>query len=275
VVLAVVRSSRRDVSHSDDAIAIKQRVREQFAGSAADYVASTGHVAGRDLPRMVELVEPRPSDRLLDVATGGGHVARVFGPLVGEVVIADLTPAMLAEAGAFLRSSGLEQLRSAVVDAEALPFRRAAFDVVTCRIAPHHFPRPDRFVAEVARVLKPAGRFALVDSTVPEGVLGAFFNGFEKLRDPSHVRSLTFAEWSTLVAEAGLNLHTVERFPKRHDFDDWTSRARVDPPTRDTLVAMMRGAGLEAERAFRVEWDGDRLDGFTDEKTLFYAVKPA
>jgi ubiquinone/menaquinone biosynthesis C-methylase UbiE len=263
------------VSDSDDAIAIKQRVREQFAGSAGDYVASIGHAGGRDLTRMVELVAPRPSDRLLDVATGGGHVARAFGPLVGEVLIADLTPAMLAEAGAFLRSSGLEHLRSAVVDAEAMPFRSAAFDVVTCRIAPHHFPRPDRFVAEVARVLKTAGRFALVDSTVPEGALGAFFNRFEKLRDPSHVRSLTFAEWSTLVAEAGLNLRTVERFPKRHDFDDWTSRARVDPATREALVAMMREAGSEAAGMFRTEWIGEQLVGFTDVKTLFYAVKPA
>jgi ubiquinone/menaquinone biosynthesis C-methylase UbiE len=266
---------RRDESvDSDDATAIKQRVREQFAGSAAAYVASVGHAAGLDLARMVEVVETRPADRLLDVATGGGHVARAFGPLVAGVVIADLTPTMLERAGAFLISSGIENVRSVAADAESMPFRGESFDVVTCRIAPHHFPRPDRFVGEVGRVLKAGGRFALVDSTVPQGTLGEFFNRFEKLRDPSHVRSLTVDEWTALVANAGLDLRATEPFPKRHDFDDWTERARVDRQTRDALVEMMKTAGSDTQQAFRVEWDGDRLVGFTDAKTLFYAAKP-
>jgi ubiquinone/menaquinone biosynthesis C-methylase UbiE len=253
--------------------AVKQRVREQFAASAADYVRSVTHGSGPDLVRMVELAAPESDDVLLDVATGGGHVARVFGPLVGRVVLADLTHPMLVEAVNFLRSSGLDGLESVAADAEALPFAAATFDLVTCRIAPHHFPRPDRFVMESARVLKPGGRFVLVDSTVPEGPIGDFFNRFEKVRDPSHVRSLTIAEWSGMIQRSGLSLRVVEQFRKQHDFDDWTARSRTTPEMRVELTEMMRSIGDEAETAFEAEWDEGRLVGFSDVKTLFVAWK--
>jgi SAM-dependent methyltransferase len=258
-----------------EAAAVKQLVRAQFAASATDYVRSRTHASGPDLVRMLEAAAPAAEELLLDVATGGGHVARVFGPLVKHVVLADLTPTMLAEAGRFLRSSGLESLDSVVADAEALPFANVTFDLVTCRIAPHHFPHPDRFVGEVARVLRPAGRFALIDSTVPEGSLGDFFNRFEKMRDPSHVRSLTVQEWTNLIQDAGLDLRACEPFPKRHDFDDWTSRSRASSQVRVELETMMHTIGDAATVEFGAQWVGDRLVTFTDVKTLFLATKLA
>ncbi|HEY7033994.1 MAG TPA: methyltransferase domain-containing protein [Thermomicrobiales bacterium] len=251
---------------------VKRRVRDQFSSSAADYVRSVTHSSGADLARMVELADPEVDDVLLDVATGGGHVARIFGPLVGRVVLADLTRPMLIEAMRFLYSSGLGGVDGVAADAEHLPFSGATFNLVTCRIAPHHFPRPDRFVLETSRVLKPDGRFILIDSTVPDGTLGDFFNRFEKLRDPSHVRSLTIEEWSGLIAESGLSLRAIESFRKRHDFDDWTARSRTTPEARATLVEMMRSLGNEAGSEFEVEWDDGRLVSFSDVKTLFVAV---
>jgi ubiquinone/menaquinone biosynthesis C-methylase UbiE len=252
---------------------VKQRVRDQFAASAGDYVQSVTHASGADLARMGELAAPEAEDVVLDVATGGGHVARVFGPLVGRMVLADLTRTMLIEAARFLRSSGLAQFDCVAADAEHLPFAAARFDLVTCRIAPHHFPRPDRFVEEAARVLKPGGKFVLVDSTVPAGPLGEFFNRFEKVRDPSHVRSLTVEEWSGLILGAGLSLTAVESFPKRHDFDDWTARSRTTAEGRTELTEMMRSIGEEAERVFEAEWDNRRLVSFSDVKTLFAAMR--
>lgn len=254
--------------------ALKQRVREQFAHSPADYVRSQGHASGPDLMRMVERAAPHAEDQLLDVATGGGHVARVFGLLVGRVVVADLTPPMLRTALAFLESSGIDKLDGVAADAESLPFAAGSFDLVTCRIAPHHFPRPDRFVAEAARVLKPSGRLVLIDSTVPAGPLGDFFNRFEKVRDPSHVRSLTIAEWSGLIESTGLSLAPTESFRKRHDFDDWTARSRTASDAKAELTAMMRTLGEDAVTVFDARWEGDRLVSFSDEKTLFVGTKP-
>jgi ubiquinone/menaquinone biosynthesis C-methylase UbiE len=261
------------VSDRADA-SVKQRVRDQFATAPADYVRSQTHASGPDLARMVELANPNPDDLLLDLATGGGHVARAFAPLVRRVVLADFTLPMLATALAHLSASGIDNRDGVAADAEALPVAAASIDIVTCRIAPHHFPRPERFVAEVARVLKPGGRFVLIDSTVPAGPLGAFFNSFEKLRDPSHVRSLTIGEWTGLITETDLTLASVESFRKRHDFDDWTARTRTAPAARTELMAMMRAAGPAAASAFEIEWDAGRLVSFSDVKTLFLATKP-
>ena len=252
--------------------AAKERAKEQFGAQAANYVASRSHARADDLTRMVELAEPRPTDRLLDVATGGGNVARVFAPHVAAVVASDISPEMLAAVEAALRERGLTNVAYAEADAEDLPFPDASFDLVTCRIAPHHFPRPDRFVAEVARVLCPGGRFVLVDSTVPAGAVGDFWNRFELSRDPSHVRSLTVDEWVGLIADAGLELRAIEPFPRRHEFDDWTDRAGLLPEQRDALAAELLGAPPAVQKAFGVERDGERVVAFTDVKTVFLAV---
>lgn len=251
----------------------KQRVRDQFARAGAAYVRSATHASGVDLGRMVEVATPCPSERVLDIATGGGHVALAFAPLVREVLAVDLTPEMLAVALAHLRSAGVSNVKGIVADAEALPIATKTIDIVTCRIAPHHFPSPRRFVEEVARVLVPAGRFVLIDSTVPEGDVGEFFNEFERLRDPSHVRSLTVGEWLGLMTEAGLSLRIVEHFPKTHQFDDWTARMHVPAKTKAVLAERMRHAPPAVAEAYRPTWDGDRLVSFTDTKTLFVAEK--
>jgi len=252
----------------------KERVRAQYGAVGDAYVKSVGHATGSDLQRMVEVARPQPDERMLDLATGGGHVARVFAPHVAEVVASDLTPEILTHADASFAEQGLANVTTALVDAEEIPYPDASFDLVTCRIAPHHFPHPGRFVQEVSRVLRPGGRFVLVDSTVPEGEPGAFFNRFEMLRDPSHVRSLTVAEWQALIEQAGLLLDLSETFHKRHDFEDWTSRSRMTSEDRSTLERMM----LDADPAIREEHHAEIVEGrlvaFQDTKTLFLAHKP-
>ncbi|MGB3305282.1 MAG: class I SAM-dependent methyltransferase [Thermomicrobiales bacterium] len=258
---------------SDNTEEAKARVRAQYGAVGDAYVKSTGHATGNDLARMVEVATPTSADILLDIATGGGHVARTFAPHVSHVIASDLTPEILQHAAAFFKELGLTNVETRIADAEELPFADASFDIVTCRIAPHHFPRPDRFVSEVARVLRPGGRFVLIDSTVPEGEAGVFFNRFEQLRDPSHVRSLTIPEWESLISTAGLALATVESFTKRHDFDDWTARSRMSEPDKATLEAMMLAASDETQASHNAEIANGKLVAFTDTKTLFAATK--
>ena len=253
----------------------KDRVRAQYGSVGDAYVKSVGHATGSDLQRMIELAGPKPTDRLLDIATGGGHVARVFAPLVAEVVASDLTPEILGYAERSFVDLGLTNVTMAVADAEQLPFHDASFDIVTGRIAPHHFQNPDRFVTEAARVLRPDGRFVLVDSTVPEGAAGAFFNRFELLRDPSHVRSLTVETWLELIQSAGMPVESVETFTKRHDFDGWTSRSRMTDDDRAILERMMLDAEEAIQRQFAAEVVDGKLVGFSDTKTLFVARRLA
>ena len=253
----------------------RQRVREQYGSVGDAYVRSVGHATGSDFERMVELAKPRPTDVLLDIATGGGHVARVFAPLVASVVASDLTPEILGHAQTYLTGLGQTNVRYETVDAEAIPHDDGTFDLVTCRIAAHHFPNPGRFVNEVARVLQSGGRFVLVDSTVPEGEAGAFFNRFEKLRDPSHVASLTVSGWRDLILRKGLTLAIAESFTKQHDFEDWTSRSRASAETRTELARMLLDADPALQDAFGVRPgpDGSHpVAGFSDTKTLFVAT---
>ncbi|HWV35396.1 MAG TPA: methyltransferase domain-containing protein [Thermomicrobiales bacterium] len=249
----------------------KDAVRRQYASVGDAYVKSAGHATGSDLARMVALAAPDPGDRMLDIATGGGHVARAFAPHTGEIVASDLTPEILGHAERAFAEWGLGNVSTAVADAENLPFDDASFDLVTCRIAPHHFPDPAAFVQEVARVLRAGGRFALVDSTVPEGEDGAFFNRFEKLRDPSHVRSLTIGEWTALLEAAGFTVEAVESFAKRHDFADWTARSRTSEDDRRELANMLLNAPEDRQHMFGVEIADGLVQGFTDTKTLFFA----
>ncbi len=253
----------------------KDRVRAQYTSVGDAYVKSVGHATGSDLQRMIALAAPLPAERLLDIATGGGHVARVFAPLVAEVIASDLTPEILVHAERSFAELGLTNVTVAVADAEQLPFDDGSFDLVTCRIAPHHFPEPGRFVIEAVRVLRPGGRFVQVDSTVPDGEGGAFFNRFELARDPSHMRSLTVDEWLALIGEAGLVTTNAESFAKRHDFDDWTSRSRMTVGDRDALETMMLDASEAIQAQFAAEIRDGKLVAFSDTKTLFVAQRRA
>ena len=260
-------------SQSSELDEAKQRVMAQYGSVGDAYVRSAGHASGKDLDRMVELSGAKPTDRLLDIATGGGHVARTFTPLVKWAIASDLTPEILHHAGKSFAELGLTNVSTEIADAESLPFPAESFEFVTCRIAPHHFPHPDRFVSEVARVLTPGGRFLLIDTTVPPGAAGDFTNRIDKLRDPSHVRALTIAEWEALITNAGLTLSHVETFTKRHDFADWTTRSRMSDADRDALAREMAEATDDIRAGLWVEFTDGRIAAFTDTKTLFVAAK--
>src|SRR5665213_1611710 len=161
----------------------KTLVQEQFGKTAASYLTSTPHALGKSLERLVALTAPQKNWRALDVATGGGHVAYTFAPHVERMWATDITQEMLDMVKGEAQKRGLANLRTAYAKAEALPFEDASFDLVTCRIAPHHFDSIAEFLDEVHRVLKPNGVFAVVDNVVPEGSVGDYVNAFERFRD--------------------------------------------------------------------------------------------
>ena len=158
---------------------------------------------------------------MLDVATGGGHVAYTFAPHVARVWATDITQEMLDQVKAEASNRELGNVRTTYAKAEALPFEDASFDLVTCRIAPHHFNSIPQFLAEVHRVLKSGALLALVDNVVPPGSVGDYVNAFERLRDPSHLRAWTMQEWRDCAqSRQALRPSTKSRSTKR-----WNSRA--------------------------------------------------
>ena len=254
----------------------KERIQTRFGASAQGYVDSVTHASGDDLGQIVAWAEGGPDRTALDVATGGGHTALALAPLFGSVVASDLTEAMLRSAEAFCQRRGVANVTFRQADAEALPFGDREFDLVTCRIAPHHFPNVDRFVAEVARVLKPDGTFILEDSIAPEDPkLAHFLTSGEVARDPTHVRSLRLSEWRQLVRANGLTIEAERIFPKVHPFDDWLDLAKVPSDARPAIVRLFREASPAARDAFVIEIDPDGLViSYTDEKIVLKARRP-
>jgi ubiquinone/menaquinone biosynthesis C-methylase UbiE len=227
-------TSRKTSAHSE---AIKRQVREQFGRTAQAYVKSDFHAHGPDLARLVELAEPQPTDLVLDISTGGGHSALALAPHVAQVIASDLTPRMLVAARDFLASRAVANVAYVVADAEHLPFLDTTFDLVTVRVAPHHYADVRAATREMARVLRPGGRLVLIDNVSPaDPALDTFLNDIEWRRDPSHVRSYTEHEWREFLRAASLVVLHVEQQRTTIDFADWT--ARSDMPARGRFVWM-------------------------------------
>lgn len=220
-------------------------VQAQYTAHGQKYATSQPHAEGYSLARAVELAQPQAHWRGLDIATGAGHFALAFAPHIAHITATDLTPKMLTVAAELAQSRGVANMDFREADAQDLPFADASFELVLCRIAPHHFPDVARFVAECARVLKPGGVFVLVDNVVPPGPAGDFVNDFERRRDPSHARALSQAEWRALLEEAGFAVVHEETWGKRMVFQPWAERMGASPAT----IAQLRQDLLSADGA--------------------------
>lgn len=240
---------------------IRDSVRAQFTATAHHYVDSTRHATGDDLARLVEIARLTGRERVLDIATGAGHTALAFAPHVAQVVATDMTPRMLEVAQELAAKRGVANVHFVRAQAESLPFEDASFDVVTCRVAPHHFADPAAFVNEVARVLAPGGLFLLDDQMAPDDPeLDAFVNTFERRRDPSHVRAHTISEWRGWIEGAGLHVELVEDIERdSYEFADWTARAHMPPAERDALERWLLAAPRRCAEFFRIRSDGGRV----------------
>jgi ubiquinone/menaquinone biosynthesis C-methylase UbiE len=263
----------------------KSLVQQQFGAHATAYATSAVHAKGASLGRLVELVQPQSHWQVLDIATGAGHTAAAFAPHVAHVVASDITDEMLQETRKLAAAKGLGNMEAAVADAEALPFEDARFDLVTSRIAPHHFPEVPQFVREVRRVLKPGGTFALVDNISPDASstpgfsdaelaqAAAIYNTFEKLRDPSHGRCLGVTEWCEVIAASGLDVLHREILPKAMEFAPWAARMDVDAATTARLRAMLEHGSPALKAFLKPRLDAGAL-WFSLDEAVVIARKP-
>jgi SAM-dependent methyltransferase len=187
------------------------------------YRTSEAHREGRDLDLMVEWAAGART--ALDVATGGGHVARRLREAGLEVVSTDSAPGMQPDV---------------VCPAEDLPFADASFDVVTCRVAAHHFEDVETAVREMARVAR--NRVLLVDNLFVDEVA----EEADRLRDPSHVRNLTEDEWRALFAVSGLAIGQIVVLEHPIRVGPWIERAGCEGANAERVRALL-DARIEAE----------------------------
>ncbi|GMA52226.1 SAM-dependent methyltransferase [Alicyclobacillus contaminans] len=252
----------------------RRTVQAQFGPVADRYVTSEGHAKGGDLVELVDWLRPEPGWRVLDVATGGGHVAKALSPHVARVVASDVTKLMLMAARQHLAAAGCDNVDYVLADAEQLPFLDASFDVVTCRIAPHHFLRPDVFVRESHRVLRPQGRLLIIDNVAPpESEAAEYINTIEKMRDPSHVRCASVDEWRLWLNAAGFDIVRERTRRKAFPFTTWVRRmVHEDGLTADLEQYMLQASAAGREYFCVVEKHG-HVESFEGDEWMGLAVK--
>ncbi len=249
--------------HNHDATVL-----DQYDSRAEAYLTSAVHAAGADLERMADLIGHRPDAVALDMGCGGGHVAFRMAGQVGKVVAYDLSAAMLDTVAAEARRRGLDNLVTKQGAAEALPCPDASFDIVATRYSAHHWGAFRDGLAQMRRVVKPDGLGLFMDVVSP-GVplLDTWLQTLELLRDPSHVRNASVAEWQTTLAAVGFAVDDVVTYRLRLEFASWIARMR----TPDVHVAAIRSlharAASEVRDYFQIGDDGS----FTVDTALIVA----
>jgi ubiquinone/menaquinone biosynthesis C-methylase UbiE len=243
---------------------------KEFGANAQEYITSKPHAQGASLERMVTLAQPQRDWRGLDVATGAGHVAYAFAPHVARMWATDITDEMLGIVRQQAAERKLSNVRTAYARAEALPFDDESLDLVTSRIAPHHFDSIAAFLRETRRVLKPDGTLALVDNVVPPGSVGDYVNAFERFRDPSHLRAWTTDEWREALTEHGFRIDHEEELSKTMEFATWAGRHDTD---MQAFLRAMLSEMTPAVRAFLAPEQKDGALTFRLREALFIAKR--
>jgi ubiquinone/menaquinone biosynthesis C-methylase UbiE len=239
-------------TESHDAI-----VRDQFGPQARSYLTSTVHAAGEDLDEMSRRVGQRGNEVALDVGCGAGHAAFRLAPLVERVVAYDLSEAMLGMVAEEATRRGLTNLVTGYGAVEKLPYPPGSFDVAVTRYSAHHWSDARAGLAQMRRVVRTGGLAVVMDVVAPGApLLDTWLQALELLRDPSHVRNYSLAEWHDMLTSAGFVLGDSKEYRLRLDFASWVGRMRTAEDHVRAIRSLQRRAGAEVSRHFAFEDDG-------------------
>jgi ubiquinone/menaquinone biosynthesis C-methylase UbiE len=194
------------------------------------------------------------SGTALDVATGGGHTAFWLARHGWKVTAGDIAPRMLENAQKLCAEAGF-RIETRLFPAEEVPFTDGSFDLVTVRVAPHHFSSPQKFVQEAARVLRLGGHLLLIDGTVPDDdpETEEWLHGVKKWRDPSHGRFLSRKAWQDLAEKAGLKVVRSDlQSRKQPDLNWYFDTAATSEENREKVLEAVAKASEHVRAALRL-----------------------
>lgn len=248
-------------------------IQQQFDSRSQAYLTSAVHAGGADLAQAASWVAALPGNIAgLDVGTGAGHLAFAMAGHLARVVASDPSRGMLATVANAARERGLANLTTCLAGAEALPFADGEFDLVATRYSAHHWPDLEGALAEMRRVLAPAGTLIVIDVLgAPDALADTHLQAMELLRDPSHVRNRTEQEWRALLAATGFELQESAGHPVRLEFSSWVARMRTPSGGIAAIRRLQQDAPRQVVERLAIEPDGS----FTVRTGLFRATTPA
>lgn len=232
-------------------------VTNQFGPRAKAYVESAVHSQGEDLIRLSEIARAEKPQHAVDLGCGGGHVAYAMAPHAGKVTATDLSSDMLAAVGAAAATKGFDNVVTQQASAENQPFADASFDMLGCRYSAHHWQDVDAGLREARRVLKRGATAAFIDVYAPgRPLLDTHLQAVELLRDTSHVRNYSIAEWTEKLARARFAVSALRTWRVRMDFPVWIARMATPANLADAIRTLQFAAPAEVRDHFAIEPDG-------------------
>ena len=235
-------------------------IRDQFTRQATPFSTAAPIADAGALRMIVEAAAAGPDDTVLDVACGGGIVVCAFAPAVRHATGIDMTPAMLERARRLATEKGVANVTWQEGDVARLPYPDGAFTIVVTRFAVHHFADPPAVFGEMVRVCAPGGRVVVVDTYAsPDPAKAAQFNRLEKLRDPSHARSLALAELTALFPAAGLSEPRTSFYELRDTVKNLLARSFPNPGDEAKIIDLFTASLADDRLGIPVRRDDDRL----------------
>lgn len=229
----------------------------RFAASAAKLAALGDRRVAGLRERLAAFVPLTGRERALDAGTGTGPIAFALAPLVESVVALDLVPEMLDQARGRLHEYPNVELVEG--DLFALPYPAGSFDLALSGRTLHHLDRPAAVVAELTRVTRPGGVVVVIDQVAPPDASDeALHEQIERLRDPSHVRTLRMSELLDLARGSGLTVEAVETVEEDRDLGEFLDLASCTGAPRDRIFGLAADAvATGAGATFRLRREGD------------------
>ena len=232
-------------------------VQDQFDPRAESYVQSAVHAAGDDLDALEAVVQREQPRRAIDLGAGGGHVAYRLAAHAGSVMAVDLSAAMMAAVEETARARGLSNIETCITPVERIPVEDASFDFLACRFSAHHWRNFEAGLLQARRILKPGSTAVFIDVVSPGyAAFDTHLQAVELLRDPSHVRNFTGAEWEAALARVGFRVRQTQFRRLRLDYATWVDRMRTPEPHREAIRSLQGSASAETAAYYAIEPDG-------------------
>jgi ubiquinone/menaquinone biosynthesis C-methylase UbiE len=191
------------------------------------------------------------------------------------MIALDYSTRMLGAARAFITGQGVGNTVYVNSDAENIAFADNSFSLITCRVAPHHFPNVFRFMQEVTRTLRPGGLFILQDHLLPDDArAAAYIEAFERLRDPSHHQAYNQYEWRGLLLDAGIEVLHQERLNRQAKMLPWAERQGCTPDVIERLHVLMVQAPQPVAQWMNIQCAGTADAMFDHTYILIAGHKP-
>lgn len=244
---------------------------QQYHDKSKAYLNSKVHAQGAEFEKICRILEQQPFKHVLDLGCGGGHVTYHIAPYAEQIIAYDLTAEMVQLVVEQAQERGLNNVTGQQGAAENLPFEDQSLCAVVSRYSAHHWQSVPQAMNEIYRVLKPRGKVIFIDILGnQQPILDTFLQSIEMIRDPSHVRDYSLAEWMNFAESAGFKIEQVEKQSLKLDFKSWVERMQTPKDAIATLRFLQQKAADMVKKYYQIQSDGS----FQSEVLYLVLTKP-